>query len=35
MKVDFEDVGAVFGKGKDGVVFELFAIVEFELDTSQ
>lgn len=31
MEVDFEDVGAVLGKGKDGVVAQLDAFVEFEL----
>lgn len=31
MEVDFENVGAVLGKGKDGVVAQLNALVEFEL----
>lgn len=29
LKVDLEDVGAVFGKRKNGIVLDLIAIVEF------
>lgn len=31
LEVDLEDVGAVFGEGKNGVVLDLRAIVEFKL----
>lgn len=32
LEVDFEDVGAVFGKGVDNVVAELSAFIQFELE---
>lgn len=35
MEVDFENVGAVLGKGEDGVVAQLNAFVEFELRKSK
>lgn len=33
MEINFKDVRAVFGEGKYRVVFELLAVVEFELKT--
>lgn len=31
MEIDLEDVGAILGKGKNGIVVQLVAIVQFEL----
>jgi len=31
VEVDLEDVGAVLGKGQDGAIAELIAVVELEL----
>jgi hypothetical protein len=32
VEVNFENVRAAFCKGKDGRIFEVFAVVEFELN---
>lgn len=32
MEIDFKDIWAVLGKGKDGTIFELLTIVEFKLE---
>jgi hypothetical protein len=31
VKVDLEDIGAMFGKGKDRIVVQLVTVVQFEL----
>jgi hypothetical protein len=35
MEVDFKDIGAVLGKGNNGIIFELLAVIKFQLDNRQ
>jgi hypothetical protein len=34
MEIDFKDVRAVLGEGKDGSIIELVTIIQFELEGS-